>query len=91
MTNFDRVQKAIAIQGYITLSVGGRERKVTAVEQVGDEWITNLMTPDLCGYVRIRKTRAAVVAQAKAIIADEANIRAKRDAERAGAAARMMN
>lgn len=88
----DIVREAIAIQGYVIVSVAGRDRQARTVA-VGDDgsWITDILVANLDGYVRIRKTRAALVAQAKYIIANRESISAARAAREAAATARMMN
>lgn len=75
------IRRAIEIKGYITVSVGGRDEKCRSVTVVDREWVTDITTSDLCGYVRIKKTKDAVVRQAEYIIAHESEIRAKRETE----------
>lgn len=91
MTKLAKVQKAIEIQGYITVRTPSGEMKARAVKDVDGDWITDIPTTDLCGYVRIRKTKAAVVAQAESIIARETEIRAECAAREVAARARMMS
>ena len=82
-SKLNRVLRAIKIQGYVTIRVGSRgaEHKVRKINVVDGQWVTDVMTEDLCGYVRIVKTKDAVVAQADYIIGNEAAITAKRAAE----------
>lgn len=84
-SKLNRVLRAIEIQGYVTIRVGPRraEHKVRKITVVDGQWLTDVLTVDLCGYVRIAKTKDAVVAQADYIIAHEAEITAKRAAEAA--------
>lgn len=79
-SNISIVREAIEIQGYITVSVGHRDEKCRKIDVVDGEWVTDITTSDLCGYVRIRKTKDAVIRQAKYIIEHAAEIRAKRAA-----------
>lgn len=90
MTKLAKVQKAIDIRGYITVSVGGRDMQAHAVTSVDGDWITDIPTTDLRGYVRIRKTKAAIVAQADYILAHESEIRAEREAKAARTARAVM-
>lgn len=89
-SQISRVQRAIEINGFVTISVDGRPRQARSVKEVNGEWITDIMTVDLCGYVRIKKTRAAVIAQADDIIARESEIRAQRAAQATAATNWMM-
>jgi hypothetical protein len=91
-TNLSIVQEAIEIQGYITVNVANRDREAHKVQAAADgTWITDILTSDLQGYVRIKKTKAAVVAQAKQIIANKDQILAAREAARRRANEWMMN
>ena len=80
-TQLDTVREAIEIQGHIAVSVAGVDRQAREIKVVNGEWVTDILTADLRGYVRIKKTRAAVVAQARAIIANADEIRAQRARE----------
>lgn len=92
MTKLQKVLKAIEIQGHVIVRTERGEMKATRVT-VGPkgEWITDIPTSNLCGYVRIAKTKDAVVEQAEYAIANEASIRAERDAKLAAAARCMMD
>ncbi len=83
-SNLSIVQKAIEIQGYITV-IHGQDRRHgkcrSIKENASGEWITDIMTSDLCGFVRVKKTKKDVIERAKQIVAHEAEIRAKRAAE----------
>lgn len=85
-SNLSIVREAIEIQGYITVSVNGIDRQAKAITVVDGDWLTDIPTADLCGYVRIRKTKDAVMRRARWIIEHADEIRAEREA-RAKAAA----
>lgn len=89
-SNLSIVQEAIEIQGYVTVSVAGRDRQARAIKVVDGDWLTDIPTADLSGYVRIRKTKDAVVRQARWIIEHACELRAKREAC-AETAARLAN
>lgn len=91
MTKLAKVQKAIEIRGYIAVSVNGRDMKAHAVKVVDGDWMTDILTSDLCGYVRIKKTKDAVVRQAEWIIEHETEIRAERERAAQRASAAMMS
>ena len=91
MTKLARVQKAIEIQGFITVSVANRQMQARSVKVVDGVWTTDILTSDLCGYVQIKKTKDAIVWQADQIIARETEIRAARQEREARAVAAMMN
>ena len=80
------VRKAIEIQGYIMVSVAGRGMKCRKIDVIDGEWTTDIATVDLCGRVRIKKTKHAIIEQARWIVANEEAIRAERS-DRARAAA----
>lgn len=92
MTKLQKVLKAIEIQGHVTVRTERGDMKATRVT-VGPkgEWITDIPTANLCGYVRIVKTKDAVVEQAEYVIANEAAVRAEREAKFAAAARCMMD
>lgn len=81
MTNIKTVQEAIRIRGYITVSVGGTDRQCRAIT-VGEDgtWITDILTADLKGHARIKKTKADVVRRAKWIVEHRDEIAAERKA-----------
>lgn len=91
MSKIKRVQKAIEIQGYITVRVDGAPMQARRVTVVDGAWVTDIPTSDLCGHVRIVKTRDAIVAQADDIIARADEITAKRAADIARGARSMTN
>lgn len=90
-SKLNRVLRAIEIQGYVTIRVGTEVQKVRKIKVVDGQWVTDVLTADLRGYVRIIKTKDAVVAQADHIIANESSIRAKREADAKAAAQWVMN
>lgn len=79
------VREAIEIQGYILVSVNGQNRECRKITVVDGEWMTNILTRDLDGYVRIKKTKDAIVAKAEWIIANADEIRAERKAKQEAA------
>lgn len=91
MKPLDKIQKAIRIQGYLWISIGGAPMKARRITDVGGVWTTDIPTGDLCGYVCIRKTKSAVVAQAEGIIAREAEICAARESQARRASSMMMS
>lgn len=91
MTKLDKVRKAIEIQGYVTVNVATGPARVRSVTVVDGVWMTDVLTEDLCGYVRIVKTKDAVLRQAEHIISHEAEIRAARQERETRATAAMMD
>lgn len=85
------VRRAIEIQGYITIHTDAGPEKVTAIKGVDKDgsWITDRMSHDLRGWIRIKKTKKSVIAQAERIITQEPEIRAAREASEQQAANRM--
>ncbi|HEX7075766.1 MAG TPA: hypothetical protein VF226_17145 [Hyphomicrobiaceae bacterium] len=90
-TQLDIVREAIEIQGYIEVYVNGQPRQCREIKVVNGEWVTDILTSDLCGHVRIKKTKRYVVDQAKRIVANADEIRANREAKEARATWSMMN
>jgi hypothetical protein len=88
---FKIVQEAIEIQGYVTVSVNGRDRQAKSITVVDGDWLTDIPTADMCGYVRIRKTKDALVRQARWIIEHADEIRTERQAASAAAARLAVN
>lgn len=82
ISRIGKVQQAIEIQGYITVMVDGRERQARSIKVIDGDWVTDIMTSDLCGYVRIKKTKDAMVFRAEKIIENEDKIRAAREAKK---------
>src|SRR3990167_1324447 len=80
-SKISKVQQAIEIQGYITVMVDGRERQAKSIKVIDGDWITDIMTSDLSGYVRVKKTKDAVVMRAEKTIANADRIRADRAAK----------
>jgi hypothetical protein len=91
MTKLAKVQKAIEIQGYVTVSVANCDRQCRSISVVAGAWMTDILTSDLCGHVRIVKTKDALVWQAEQIIDRESEIRAARQEREAQAVAAMTN
>jgi hypothetical protein len=85
-SNISIVQEAIAINGGIEVSVNGRTRLAKSVVVRDGVWVTDIPTADMCGFVRIRKTKDAVVCQARWIIEHAAEIRAAHEARMQSAA-----
>lgn len=81
-----KVRQAIEIQGYIPMCVSGQEHQLRAIKTAGNQWVTDIMTPDLCGYVRVsERGKESLTAKAERIIADAERIRAEREEKTAAA------
>lgn len=81
MTQIEKLQKAIEIQGSLPIQINGVAAKFHAVRVVGTRWLIDIRTPDLSGTYEItRASRPVYVHEAESIIARETEIRAARAA-----------